>query len=161
MNKKSISNLKFTLFESMHLRQLSELFQKILSDPNLVQSHFSWTAQGLIDETKNSQCLLVCTADAKNDKPIAFILYRPLTEFFEIIALATDPEFRNNGVLNSALDELSSRAKIKTDRILLEVHSNNLPAINLYKKNNFVIVGSRKRYYQDGADALVMEKKLI
>jgi ribosomal-protein-alanine N-acetyltransferase len=139
---------------------VSELFQKILSDPNLIKPYFSWTEQALLDETKNSKCLLVYTTDAQNDKPIAFILYRPLPDFFEIIALATDPEFRNNGVLSSALDELSSTAKISTDRLLLEVHSNNLPAINLYKKNNFIVVGSRTRYYQDGNDALVMEKKL-
>ena len=43
------------------------------------------------------------------------------------------------------------------DRIILEVASNNEPAINLYKKCGFKIINIRKKYYKN-IDALVMEK---
>ncbi len=43
---------------------------------------------------------------------------------------------------------------------LLEVRANNLPAVALYEGMGFVRVGLRKRYYDDGEDALLMTREL-
>lgn len=42
--------------------------------------------------------------------------------------------------------------------ITLEVNENNLPAIELYKKTGFNIVGRRKKYYDNEFDAIIMTK---
>ena len=44
-------------------------------------------------------------------------------------------------------------------KINLEVNSSNTIAINLYKKFNFIQVGNRKNYYQNG-DGLLFTKEL-
>ena len=41
--------------------------------------------------------------------------------------------------------------------VSLEVRESNLPAITLYRKMGFVEMGKRKRYYENGEDALMME----
>lgn len=47
----------------------------------------------------------------------------------------------------------------KCTKINLEVNSNNIIAINLYKKFEFEQVGLRKKYYKSG-DAILLTKKL-
>ena len=44
--------------------------------------------------------------------------------------------------------------------ITLEVNSNNLAAIELYKKYGFKNVGLRKKYYNNTFDAIIMTKEL-
>ena len=43
------------------------------------------------------------------------------------------------------------------EQIILEVNTENEAAINLYKKFNFRIIHTRKKYYQTG-DAYIMER---
>ena len=38
----------------------------------------------------------------------------------------------------------------------MEVNQNNIPAINLYKKYGFNILGTRKKYYNNTDDAIIM-----
>ena len=49
-------------------------------------------------------------------------------------------------------------------KITLEVSKNNIPAINLYQKNDFYKIGERKNYYlfQNNLriDAFILEKKI-
>ena len=49
--------------------------------------------------------------------------------------------------------------KLKISKINLEVSSSNTVAINLYKKFDFIQVGNRKNYYQNG-DGLLFTKEL-
>ena len=46
----------------------------------------------------------------------------------------------------------------KGKKLILEVSEQNINAINLYKKHNFVEINRRKGYY-NGIDAIIMEKK--
>jgi ribosomal-protein-alanine N-acetyltransferase len=41
--------------------------------------------------------------------------------------------------------------------VSLEVRESNRSAIGLYKKMEFAEIGKRKRYYENGEDALMME----
>ena len=42
--------------------------------------------------------------------------------------------------------------------ITLEVSDDNVPAIELYKKFEFEILGRRKKYYNNVNDAIIMTK---
>jgi ribosomal-protein-alanine N-acetyltransferase len=44
--------------------------------------------------------------------------------------------------------------------MLLEVRSDNAPAIALYVRRGFVAISTRKRYYPDGGDAVIMRCRL-
>jgi ribosomal-protein-alanine N-acetyltransferase len=79
-----------------------------------------------------------------------------------IISVAVMPNFRNMGMgyslVQAALSALSAH---RADECYLEVRTNNIPAINLYKKMGFEITRTIPRYYFDGFDAYVMTKSLI
>ena len=77
-----------------------------------------------------------------------------------IMNIAVRKDFRRNGIgfelLNFLIDEAKSKGKMC---ITLEVRDNNIPAIKLYKKFNFDILGRRKKYYNNVNDAIIMTKK--
>jgi len=51
--------------------------------------------------------------------------------------------------------------KLNVNKLLLEVSETNLVAKKFYSRFDFSTVGIRKKYYKDGSDALLKEKKLI
>ena len=71
--------------------------------------------------------------------------------------------YRKLGYANKLLNEIPISLKYNhLKKIYLEVSSDNLNAIKLYKNNNFVQVGIRKNYYSffnSKFDALIFEKK--
>lgn len=71
--------------------------------------------------------------------------------------LAVRPEYRRRGIANKLVAYSIDYAKLNDCRgITLEVRSTNLPAIKLYEKNGFKILGKRLNYYSDSTDALIM-----
>lgn len=69
---------------------------------------------------------------------------------------------RRKSIASSLLSSvLIKMKKIGVKRVLLEVREGNTAAINLYKKFDFKVLSVRKKYYQDGENALVMIKEDI
>ena len=79
-----------------------------------------------------------------------------------ITNIVTRKIYRNNGIANKMLAHLIELAKQEKNitSITLEVNCNNIPAIKLYEKFGFNIVGLRKKYYNNIDDAIIMTKKL-
>jgi ribosomal-protein-alanine N-acetyltransferase len=78
-----------------------------------------------------------------------------------IISVAVMPDFRNLGIGYSLVEQaLSALSAHHADECYLEVRTNNLAAINLYKKMSFEITRTIPHYYFDGFDAYVMTKLL-
>ena len=50
--------------------------------------------------------------------------------------------------------------KLNINKIFLEVSRNNFTAEKFYSRFDFSTVGIRRKYYKDGSDALIKEKKL-
>jgi len=110
-------------------------------------------------------CLI---ARISTSKPVGFILYRNVLDEAEIITIATSSSARRSGVgrklLQASIRNLQfARAK----KYFLEVDETNQPAVNLYKKHAFQIVGKREGYYTPSGEgdekrpaALVMERQL-
>ena len=82
----------------------------------------------------------------------------------EIALIAVSPEKRRKGLgrllLAAATDYATSAG---AENIFLEVRTGNEPAKSLYESFGFIPVTVRKRYYEDGEDAIVMvkPKKLV
>jgi len=78
-----------------------------------------------------------------------------------LISIAIHPQRRNQGFATSLLKFLESKCYEKGfTTMTLEVRADNKNAIEIYKKLGFVEVKKKKCFYEDGADALVMEKRL-
>ena len=75
-----------------------------------------------------------------------------------VLTVGTRSDRQGRGVGRQLLRSLLAEAdRRKTERVILEVRSDNTPAIALYESERFVAVGVRKRYYQPGDhDAVVM-----
>ncbi|MBQ7705982.1 MAG: ribosomal protein S18-alanine N-acetyltransferase [Selenomonadaceae bacterium] len=79
----------------------------------------------------------------------------------EGMTIAVLPEFQGRGVGKKILTEIIKIAKMRGAKsMIFEVRVSNVPALHIYQKFGFKIVGRIKRYYVTGEDALTMCAKL-
>jgi len=77
----------------------------------------------------------------------------------EVHTIGVDPAAHRRGIGGALLGELLRVADRWGGPVFLEVRTDNDPAIALYHREGFEIVGTRKRYYQpSGADAYTMRR---
>jgi ribosomal-protein-alanine N-acetyltransferase len=81
---------------------------------------------------------------------------RPNENVAWISTICVLPEFRQRGAARMLLNACENQARMP--RIKLCVRAENKPAINLYESSGYRGVDVWKRYYNDGEDALVMQK---
>ena len=75
----------------------------------------------------------------------------------EVHTIGVRPSAQGAGLGRALLRDLLACAGSR--RVLLEVRTDNAPAIALYESEGFVILGVRRRYYQpSGADAYTMAR---
>jgi len=86
--------------------------------------------------------------------PTGFIAYSNIESEAEILSIGVLPTYRGQKVAQSLLEEFLRIATPK--QIFLEVAENNKPAIEFYLKNGFSLVTTRKNYYRNGVDAIVI-----
>ena len=73
-----------------------------------------------------------------------------------IATLGVLPEYRRRGIARLLLLECEKR--LNSARLRLCVRLDNTPAIRLYEQEGYLRVSTWTKYYNDGGDALVMEK---
>ncbi|MEJ7599094.1 MAG: ribosomal protein S18-alanine N-acetyltransferase [Kofleriaceae bacterium] len=103
---------------------------------------------------------LVLARDQR-DVVLGYINYWVVAGEVPIHSIATHPDRRRGGIgailLAHALDEgRATGCHLAT----LEVRRGNQPALALYEGAGFVVIHVRARYYDDGEDALVMQRGL-
>jgi len=71
------------------------------------------------------------------------------------------PSKRNKGIGRDLIEAACEELKANGVTVLyLEVESGNAPAVHLYEKMGFAVYNTRKDYYGQGFDALLMRKLL-
>lgn len=92
---------------------------------------------------------------------LGFILARAAADEAEILTLAVRPEARRRGVARRLLQAALAEARARgAATMFLEVSVANAAARALYAAAGFAEVGRRRRYYEDGSDALVLSRPL-
>ena len=80
----------------------------------------------------------------------------------ELTYLSIHPTFKRRGLGKKLLEETFKQCKsFAIEKIHLEVSDKNLDALNFYHAFGFKTIGIRKKYYKDGSNALLQEKKLL
>ena len=75
---------------------------------------------------------------------------------YEILFIYVKKTDRRKGLSNYLLNNIYiQKNKSKLKKIFLEVAENSIPAIEMYRKNNFELLNIRRNYY------LIHEKKLM
>ncbi len=84
-----------------------------------------------------------------------------LFEDGEVANIAVDAPYRGRGIAKALMEKMHDKARsLGATRCLLEVRKSNVAAISLYERFGYCHYGERPRYYEDGEDALLMEKSL-
>lgn len=79
----------------------------------------------------------------------------------ELQRIAVDPAHRRHGLASALLDAVTADAAGEgADRLLLEVREDNAGARAFYAARGFVEIDRRRRYYRDGATAVVLARGL-
>jgi ribosomal-protein-alanine N-acetyltransferase len=80
-----------------------------------------------------------------------------LVDEAHIATVASHPQYRGCGLGQALMVALLDKARERGARVAtLEVRASNLPGQKLYDKLGFDIVGTRRGYYRDGEDGLIM-----
>jgi len=76
--------------------------------------------------------------------------------------IAVHPDQRHQGLARGLLEAAVAAGRADgADRMLLEVGAANGAALSLYAAAGFVEIDRRRRYYRDGADAVVLRLPLV
>lgn len=89
--------------------------------------------------------------------PVGFVMLRCVAGEAEILTLCVSPEYRRQGFAAQLVAwSLACAVAQKADMVFLEVSVANHAAQKLYAQAGFAQKGTRKAYYPDGSDALVL-----
>jgi ribosomal-protein-alanine N-acetyltransferase len=95
--------------------------------------------------------------DAASKTPLGFIVTWLVADELHVLDVATDPQFRRQGVGRALMNEAMEFARTHHVRLLLlEVRRHNRAAVQLYRTLGFTVSRLRSAYYDDGEDALEM-----
>ena len=92
----------------------------------------------------------------ENKKIIGFLSYSDLKVSLDILDVVVDKEHRRRKVATNLIDYVITSASFGCE-MFIEVSTTNYPAIQLYEKFGFEIVGKREKYYKE-SDAYVMKR---
>jgi ribosomal protein S18 acetylase RimI-like enzyme len=138
---------------------LEALFLRIVTETAKFNPAFmNWSSDSIRTAVETSQFRFFQT---EHDQIASMICFQQNPDFTEILALGTVSEFQRQGYSEKLLKQFTDECGATSKFITLEVHCKNQQAINLYQKCGFKIVRIRKKYYSDGADALVMDKSCL
>ena len=90
-----------------------------------------------------------------NKDILGYLMIRYLKNEINIINMAVTHLFQGKGIGRFLINHMIKDLPIHSS-IFLEVKKGNFPAINLYSSIGFKKVGLRRKYYQDGKDAILM-----
>jgi ribosomal-protein-alanine N-acetyltransferase len=94
----------------------------------------------------------------EDDQMVGFVAGdpRPSQGFSWIATIGVLPDYQRKGIGRALLH--ACEAQIKTPRLRLSVRASNQAAINLYEQEGYRSMDVWRGYYNDGENAIVMEK---
>lgn len=101
------------------------------------------------------------------ERPVGFVMIRRigrdsrLHHVSELLAIAVEPPQRKRGIgdlLLSEMQKTAERAGVET--LLLHTAIDNLPGRALFKKHGFILLDTKRSFYPEGQDAVMMYKDI-
>lgn len=131
---------------------LVELYKKIFPEKKITEEKIN----DILNQD-TSQVWVVPHHDGSH--VIGFLYVLSVKPEIEVMDIGVDPSCRRQGVAKRLFLTLMDYANsARVEIIHLEVKDGNEAAIELYRHFGFFEVGRRKKYYQDGTDALLFQK---
>lgn len=115
----------------------------------------AWSEQFVRDQLAADHRIVLIHDD------IAYGIVSVLGDVADLDRMAVLPFARRRGIAGELLEQLIEAARGSgAERMLLEVAADNAAAIGLYESYGFMTINTRKDYYPDGIDALIMELRV-
>lgn len=116
----------------------------------------NWSAQAWSDELTAPEACVMVNTDA-DGTILGVAAFRCVADMADLNRVIVHPHARRQGVgARLILAGLDWAQASGADRMLLEVRTDNLPAVSLYKSLGFDEISQRRDYYGPGHDAWVM-----
>ncbi len=143
--------MEYKIMTAAHTDQIAQLEKVCFSDP--------WSEKSIASELTNPLSLWLVALD--EDKVVGYIGSQSVLDGADMMNIAVDPAYRNQGIAMRLITQLITQLKEKGVICLaLEVRASNAAAIALYKKLGFQTVGRRPNYYRNPKeDAIIMRKE--
>lgn len=133
--------------EEAHLPEVMQI-ERIVFQPG-------WSEQAFLQDLRNPSTLYLILRF--QGKIVGYAGMWMVVDEAHITNVAVLPEYRGRGFAQRLIFRLLNLARARgMTRATLEVRVSNTPAQKLYEKFGFRPVSVRKRYYDDGEDALIM-----
>lgn len=88
-------------------------------------------------------------AEVRDGKIVGYVCVRTVYEEAHVCNVAVLPEYRRQGIAENLVRHMTLfSAEKQCERCELEVNTQNTPAIRLYEKCGFSVVGTRKNFYR-------------
>ncbi len=135
-----------------HIKEITEIERLSFSVP--------WSENGLSAELENETAHFLSAVSGR--KVLGYIGIHEICGEAYITNVAVLPDYRRLGIGETLIDAATNGAKEREcEFISLEVRISNTPAIELYKKEGYNVVGQRKNFYSNPTeDAYIMTKYL-
>ncbi|MET8867695.1 ribosomal protein S18-alanine N-acetyltransferase [Nonomuraea sp. NPDC004580] len=114
--------------------------------------------RGELAEMPRTRHYVVALVD---DEIVAYAGLAAAADQADVQTIAVLEKHQRNGIGGAMLTELLAEARRRGAReIFLEVRADNPRAQSVYRRFGFEEIGTRRRYYDDGTDAIMMRKRL-
>ena len=122
----------------------------------------TWWAELAGRPRRDYVVLTEADADGEGDEVLGYGGLDHGGEVADVMTLAVAPRAQGRGLGRLLLDELERRAATRgAAHVILEVRADNPPARGLYERTGYIVISTRRRYYQPGdVDALILRKSL-
>lgn len=143
--------MKITNMTAAHVSSVAELEKVCFSAP--------WSENSVASELNNPLALWLVAVE--NDRLAGYIGSQSVEGEADVMNVAVHPDFRRRGIAEELCRQLVSVLNERdVHSLTLEVRASNAPAIALYEKLCFTLVGRRPNYYRHPKeDALIMRKE--
>lgn len=132
------------------IEQLTFSMQSIFQLANIEKECFgkdAWSIAALQGEFRNDFSHFF--AKIVDSKIVGYVCVRTIYEEAQICNIAVSNKYRRQGIATELLREAADFAKLQgCSRCELEVNTANEPAVALYKKCGYQLVGTRVNFYR-------------
>lgn len=144
--------IKIAPMEQKHIKDICEVENSSFSVP--------WSEESFVRELSND--LATYFVALYGEKAVGYGGMWSIAGEGQITNIAVLKEYRKNNIGTRLLDALiKSAIDKKLSVLMLEVRKSNIPALSLYKKAGFEIVGERTNYYKNPTEnAILMNKEI-
>ena len=147
-----MKNFKIDILDPAHLDDVYELERLTFSD--------AWSPSSLLSSFESPHSLFFSAGDEESGKRLGYSIVYCLSGEAQILNIAVSEYERERGIGSALMQAMIDGAIARgCELFLLEVRVSNSPAIALYEKFGFQMIGRRKNYYvKPTEDALIMQR---